>query len=269
MTQVFEKHQVVMLPCKTAKLGTIMKCIKEMPYNEDTKINTLAINKNWKVTETNGNEYWRPQHLYILSDEEIKEGDWFIHPDSSCFDKECKEVSIGGYEIKQVSKTDEHFVYHEVMAISKSRNIKKIIATTDKSFRLTEIVKEDGNIKFPYITPLPQPSQSFIEHFVEEYNKGNIITEVMVEYDMMYRDMTGEHKALMLVGTEYLKLKVNPKDNTINIKPKKEEWSREEVIVLLQKLADDIDNNYRPYTRDNSIGFDLVNNDGQWIEKNL
>jgi hypothetical protein len=25
---------------------------------------------------------------------------------------------------------------------------------------------------------LPQPSQSFIEKFVEEYNKGNVITEV-------------------------------------------------------------------------------------------
>jgi hypothetical protein len=194
------------------------------------------------------------QHLYFLSDEEINEGDWFIHPDSSCFDKECKEVSIGGYEIKQVSKTDEHFVYHEVMAISKSKNIKKIIATTDKSFRLTEIVKEDGNIKFPYITPLPQPSQSFIKKFIEEYNKGNVITEVKVEY--------------WAHTEEHIQYKINP-DNTINIKPKKEEWSREEVIVLLQKLADDIDNNYRPYTRDNSIGFDLVNNDGQWIEKNL
>jgi hypothetical protein len=72
-------------------------------------------------------------NIYITNDEEIKEGDWFIHPDSSCFDKECKEVSIGGYEILQVIKVDENFIYHSaMMAIHKNKNIKKIILTTDQ-----------------------------------------------------------------------------------------------------------------------------------------
>ena len=74
-----------------------------------------------------------PQNIYITSDEEIKVGDWFIHPDSSCFNKECKEVSIGGYEILQVIKVDENFIYHSaMMAIHKNLNIKKIILTTDQ-----------------------------------------------------------------------------------------------------------------------------------------
>ena len=46
-------------------------------------------------------------NMHIISEEEIKVGDWFIHPDSSCFNKECKEVSIGGYEILQVIKVDK------------------------------------------------------------------------------------------------------------------------------------------------------------------
>ena len=98
-----------------------------------------------------------------------------------------------------------------------------------------------------------------------------MITEVEVEYEeiVVYKQTLNEG-----FGSYYHKeesefvLKINP-DHTINIKHKKEEWSREEVIVLLQKLADDIDNNYRSYTRDNSIGFDMLNNDGQWIEENL
>ena len=30
---------------------------------------------------------------------------------------------------------------------------------------------------------MPQTPKSFIQKFIEEYNKGNVITEVMVEYE--------------------------------------------------------------------------------------
>jgi len=87
-------------------------------------------------TKNDGKEYGKTTtklNIYITSDEGIKEGDWFIHPDSSCFDKEWKEVSIGGYEILQVIKVDENFIYHSsMMAIHKNLNIKKIILTTDQ-----------------------------------------------------------------------------------------------------------------------------------------
>jgi len=46
-------------------------------------------------------------------------------------------------------------------------------------------------------------------------------------------------------------------------------YSEGEVIQLLRKLAEDIDQNYSPYTYESSIGFDMVNNDGKWIEENL
>jgi len=87
-------------------------------------------------TKNDSKEYGKTTtklNIYITSDEGIKEGDWFIHPDSSCFDKEWKEVSIGGYEILQVIKVDENFIYHSsMMAIHKNINIKKIILTTDQ-----------------------------------------------------------------------------------------------------------------------------------------
>jgi len=109
-------------------------------------IHLLPTDKPSKFFITNEDEYGYREHyvpdtmqtikcmnMHIISEEEIKVGDWFIHPDSSCFNKECKEVSIGGYEILQVIKVDENFIYHSaMMAIHKNKNIKKIILTTDQ-----------------------------------------------------------------------------------------------------------------------------------------
>jgi hypothetical protein len=109
-------------------------------------IHVLPTDKPSKFFITNEDEYGYREHyvpdtmqtikcmnMHIISEEEIKVGDWFIHPDSSCFNKECKEVSIGGYEILQVIKVDENFIYHsDMMAIHKNKNIKKIILTTDQ-----------------------------------------------------------------------------------------------------------------------------------------
>jgi hypothetical protein len=187
-------------------------------------------------------------HLYFLSDEEIKEGDWYL---VELFKITGKST---GLYIEKCAKLDDVWCNNfDVISTRHKDNCKKIIATTDKSLVIT---KDLGEISREDI--LPQPSQSFIEKFVEEYNKGNIITEVMVEYEVDYGYM--EVKSY---------LKINPKDNTITIRKMKDSWSREEVIQLLKKLAEDIDENYRPYTCDNSIGFDMVNNDGKWIEENL
>lgn len=139
-------------------------------------------------------------HLYILSDEEIKENDWFYDSDNG--------VNNGIY-------------MHVRGHITKTS--KKIIATTDKSLTKTSF-KVFSNLQSHQ---LPQPSQSFIEKWVEEFNKGNVIEEVMVEYE---RDEE-------IDGYGYDILKVNPKDNTITIRKIKDSWSREEVIEFAEKYA--------------------------------
>jgi hypothetical protein len=95
------------------------------------------------------------QHLYILSDDEIKEGDWCLFKQIIGSEyKLCKITYKFGNQLTSLlengNKQEEASQYY-----------KKIIATTDESLGL------------------PQPSQSFIEKFVEEYNKGNVITEVI------------------------------------------------------------------------------------------
>ena len=73
---------------------------------------------------------------------------------------------------------------------------------------------------------LPQPSQQFIEKYIEKYNKGNVITDVLVEYEYLLDD-----RAVL----PYWNLKINTKDNTITIKKIKDSWNREEVIELCKQ----------------------------------
>ena len=96
-------------------------------------------------------------NLYIISDDVIKENNThFYNPHSG-------QLHISG----------NHTDY---IAINKN-GCKKIIATTDASLGL------------------PQPSQQFIEKYAKEYNKGNIITDVLVEY---HTDFQSENKLYML-----------------------------------------------------------------------
>lgn len=97
-------------------------------------------------------------HLYILSDDKIEEGDWFYD---------------FLYKVKQYNKTKK------IIPASYS---KKIIATTDTSLKIPGDDYDPRSKTGREWIFLPEPSQSFIKVFIEEYNKGNVITDVMVGY---------------------------------------------------------------------------------------
>ena len=139
------------------------------------------------------------QHLYFLSDDEIKEGDWKY----DTFHKEISQVK----SLNSISKYD-----------------KKIIATTDSSL----LFGGPKSKEWVYL-PLPKPSEGFIQKFVDSYNNGKPITEVDVELELSDYD----------IACDRWKLKVNPKDNTITIKKVKDSWSRYEVVNLLQQFNND------------------------------
>ncbi len=171
------------------------------------------------------------QHLYFLSDEEIKEGDYHVA---------IRIVKTNGD--KAIAFTDQE----QLDAIAEIGGAKKIIATTDK-------LNIHPNLADSYRSGncLPQIPQSFIEHFVFEYNKGNVITEVMVEYE--YDSYSTKTNGEL---TADLKLKINP-DNTINISTPKDSWSREEVVELIQKYSKEC------------TGWSWFETDEKWIEENL
>jgi len=144
------------------------------------------------------------KHLYINSNEEIKEGDWFI---------DLKDNTIWQNKAK------------ESMRKSIFPECKKIIATTNEYIGYTDIrvspVKNFCNY--------PQPSDSFIKKYIEEYNKGNVITKVLVVYEIgkSYSGNSG------LEVKQWLKVDSN---NCITIKKVEPElYTREEVKILLQK----------------------------------
>ena len=113
---------------------------------------------------------WNKQHIYIISDEEIKEGDWFINDLNQI--KKC------------ISRDTEGYIDFEGGFNTKPSSCKKIIATTDTTLKITispYLFPEGGACQSKDFL-LPQPSQQFIEKYIEEYNKGNVITDVMVEY---------------------------------------------------------------------------------------
>ena len=199
----FKKRQVVMLPTnEKAKTGEYLVLNKE---------NKLCI---WNTHKMGVQNTLPIQHLYILSDEEIKEGDWFLM--NGCIIRQCKSTNNEPHTIPTIIDTTGGI--HHVSVC------KKIIATTDKSLEnwriaFTGIPPKKSKVKFPN-EQLPQPSQSFIEKYVEEYNKGNQIVDITLEYENSIID-----------GMPVVK--VSLKDNTVTIRKMKDSWNREEVIKLL------------------------------------
>lgn len=95
------------------------------------------------------------QHLYIITDEEIKEGDWCI-----------------------LFKDHKNYLF-KALPIDEYNNCKKIVATTDTKLYITI-----GEYYNAYNKELPKPSQAFIE----KYCKVGGIDEVNVEYECTHAD---------------------------------------------------------------------------------
>lgn len=74
----------------------------------------------------------------------------------------------------------------------------------------------------------PHPSSNFVMKWIEEANKDNIITDILVEYEYLLDDM---------VVLPYWQLKINSKDNTIAIKKAKETYTKEELCQILEKYT--------------------------------
>ena len=230
--------------CKVVMLSTNEKAIDGQfcigKYEEYALIDNIQMqNKLSCGTKVmDGDIKMSYKHLYITSDEEIKVGDWMYS-------------QMDGYPTQwdgdlSESKNPKEYGYN------------KIISTTDKSITTPGYNSfDEDDICNCY---LPQPSQQFIEKYIEEYNKGNVITDVLVEYiDNGEEGWSGSNEDGEPIWNEKIELKVNPKGNTITIKKVKDSWNREEVIELISD-----------WTRMKSgLNINLPDNFDNWIETNL
>lgn len=149
-------------------------------------------------------------HLYIISDDEIKEGDIILTKD---------------YGVWEFRKAPCPLPYW-----GNTDGCKKIIASTDKLIVGWDYRNDvpNGNDYNEFIPGIPE---EFIRLYIEKYNSGHPIEEVEVEYDI-----NG------LLGGPVDKYRkdgyfVNRKDNTIciSIQSTKDSYTREEVEVLMRK----------------------------------
>jgi len=177
--------------------------------------------------------YYKYQHLYIISNEEIKDNDWYL------------DFRIATHPI----------VSNSPMHVLKVDYYKKIIATTDTS--LSIINHSNGTWK-----NLPTPSQSFIEKYVEQYNKsnkGNKITDVRIEYvDNGEEDWSGDNITGLPVWIECLEPVVK-NDSTIVIKKVKDSFVKDDLPI-------DIIESMIAYCEKNQI-YDKLANHGDFYYK--
>ena len=189
---------------------------KQLIFLEDSKGIVKTKNKNG--------------HLYVLSNDEIKEGDY-------CYSYKMNKIVKSTCDVSREANKNIGFW-------------EKVIATTDKSLSQTNR------------TEIPQPSQQFIQKYIEEYNKGNTITDVLVEYELI----SNEEYFLNTINPDenvpYFdeNLKINPKDNTITIKKVKDSYTREEVEKLCKNAIE------FGWVKGDTISKEDIPN---WIKENL
>lgn len=97
---------------------------------------------------------------------------------------------------------------------------KKIIATTDSSLGVVKYTEGGYVINGGVPIPLPQPSQGFIQKYIDAYNSRKPIEKAIVEYNRYERHFP---------RTTTFSPLINPKDNTITISKVKNNWDRNEV----------------------------------------
>ena len=235
-----------------------------LPSNEESNIQQNKFNKLFFSEQKKSYSDTINQHLYIISGDEIKKGDYIYCTITNA-------IEIAKYN-------------HDYLI----RDWKKVIATTDTSLKIDNPNYDIG--KLAYIT-LPQPSQQFIQKYIEEYNRGNIITDVLVEYELI----SNEEYFLNTINPDenvpYFDedLKINPKYNTISIKKVKDSYTKEEVDRMLDEQASkttaEMMEKFKDYKSREEIKsllfkftnhFDLKRNieitldmQNKWIEENL
>lgn len=208
----YKKCDVVMLPTKEQrwKVGN---------QHDDRYESYSFVDKKLYSRQSNAHN-WSLSHLYILSSEKIKEGDWYMY----CHFGEWI-ISNSRETLKNKTNTLEN--------LNKDDYFKKIIATTDDLI----VTKQIGTIstgKAFNSKLLPRPSDDFIRAFVKAQGKG--FDKVLVEY-IKLEEPTDDGNSKKYIQYD---LKILP-DNTITIKPIQEQktsWSREELELFFKWMLD-------------------------------
>jgi len=211
----FKRAKVVMLPTnQKAQIGNLVK-------SKCNELHILTENEVFIAKTT------IVQHIYVLSGKKNTEVGG--------------EIKVGDYAIGL-----DQIVYKLKEGEFPLRADRKIIASTDLSLGLEEAIKiandsdcmsgSSGWVEIKNKNLFPQSSKSFIDIYIKEYNNGRQITDVLVEYE---QDTQSWINAFNKSAKDFERLKINPKDRTITIRKIKNNYTFEEVEILINKHRDD------------------------------
>lgn len=152
---MLKEHNVVMLPTG--------------------KASKLRFHKNKLIFHTQAweeDKFGKPQHLYIFSNEEIKDDKEI--DDNTCIFKSSNDliICLAGKGYGRVKTPGSYY---------------RITASTDRTileYKGNDIRGKQYDAQFQ----LPNISINFIEAYIKAYNEGNIITKIQLEYEIISCD---------------------------------------------------------------------------------
>lgn len=224
-----------------------------MIVHKKGKVIALAHNnRNTTLTLYNGKEmslnrerleYPTNQHLYVYTKDKIEELDWFL---------------INGCLVRQCAKRTKTTVIDTIGGEHHESVCDKIVCTTDTLYK-----NATQNL---YVTVAHLPIE-FILKFVEYYNKGEVISEVVLEYEDAFK---GYQTWIEKIDTPpfhgNLKLKLLKELTYKPIKTSKPLWTFEEVEEIVRKA-------FLLYKADYTGYPELIESskekENAWINKNL
>lgn len=224
----------------------------------------------------NGNEF---QHLYIISNEEIKEGDWVInyynviakwggHGDLNG----CKKIIASTDKSLGLSEPSQDFLKLYIEEYNKSNQIKKVLV---EYIKLDNIYITQNDLDSLNCTDFSKVSSKYGFKYVDNFFKAMNKTLFLIEGYKVYKIRTVQFHDIYL---DYFKgdflfeitefegnaqLKIKP-DNTISIKQQKDSWNREEHLLEIQRICKLL--YFSPNYKVDFINEEDLN---KWIEENL
>lgn len=153
-------------------------------------------------------EGMKPQHLYILSNEQINEGDWIGYPNlKNWVPVQYLKGDLTGLEKKIIASTDSSLTVEMIGSQVLNRNK----SCEDYGFK-----SGVGLLSHVRVESLPKLPEDFIKKYVES---NGSIKQVLVEYEEKVEFSPTWEQDYIKYGLEcpkYYNLKLNP-DNTLNI----------------------------------------------------
>jgi len=205
---MFKTHKVVML-------STNEKAILNISNVHNRKSNILTYNEIIP-DDINHTAY----NLYIISDDKPTKNDWCINNNMDT--------------VYQLSNSGNYNGWNKIIATTDKLKIKVTCNCSETEAINCGKPKAIGKCQ----QLIPQIPKHFIDYYITEYNKGNIITKVEVEYiigkiNIFIETIPTNQGSLIWFNElgEYELLKLIP-DNCVCLKPLKTTWSKDEVKQL-------------------------------------